>query len=284
MLIKDAAVKIAKLKAKRGSTACGIVILNKPRPMSSRVAMFAVQAKLKAEKAGYAGTIDANYTGVLPVLFGKAAKLSNVLSTSTKIYVGMMKFHKPISKAQVLKLFKEFTGTIKQLPPRKSSVKRVIRDREIHYIKLKSFKNQIAEFEVKCQHGTYIRKLASDIGEKVGGAHLFGLNRIQSGPFKIKDAVTLDELSDKNIVRAEEGAAHLPTVFIDDGVIEPVRSGSPVYAPGVLRFSEDIKPGCVVALKNRNSELVALGVAALGSEDIKTAEKGIAIKTDFVLI
>ncbi len=262
----------------------GIVVLNKRAGLSSSQAMLEVKRKLGAEKAGYAGTIDPNYTGVLPVLLGKAVKLTEMLSTSSKTYVGKMKFHRSVSELEVKKLFKGFTGVIKQVPPRRSSVKRQERERRIASLQLISLKNQVAEFEVKCQHGTYVRKLAHDIGLKTGGAHLFDLMRTQSGPFTLAQAKFIEEITEASVFPAEFGVRHLPAVFVDDGVIGPLQHGSPVYAPGILRLEGDFKPLCSVAIKSSKSELVALGVAALGSKDIKTAKKGIAIKTDFVLI
>ena len=79
----------------------GIINLNKPAGIRSVGAMKKVQEILKVPKIGYTGTLDPQVTGVLPILIGKAVKLSEILSKSDKTYVGEIHFHKDISKKEI---------------------------------------------------------------------------------------------------------------------------------------------------------------------------------------
>ncbi len=198
-----------------------------------------------------------------------------------------MNLHKEVTKAKLLKAIKdEFTGTIKQLPPKISAVKRAIREREIYYFKILSLKDRIAEFEIKCQHGFYVRKGVHDLGEFLGvGAHMFELRRIQSGPFTIDEATPLEKvLKDplKYVISPIEGVRRLPKVFLDKEVVEPLKHGSPVFAPGALDNTKFEKGDTVALIFEK--ELVGIGKAEMDSSEIKKDTKGIAIKTDFVLI
>lgn len=265
----------------------GIIILDKPSGLKSIHCVNQIKWAMHVEKAGHCGTLDPNSTGVLPIVLGKAVKLSEVLSTSDKTYIGKMNLHEKVTKAKLLKAIKEkFTGTIKQLPPKISAVKRAVREREIHYFKILSLKDRIAEFEIKCQHGFYVRKGIHDLGDYLGvGAHMFELRRIQSGPFTIDEATPLEKvLKDplKYVLNPIEGVRRLPKVYLDKEVIEPLKHGSPVFAPGATNNTK-FEKGDTVALIFED-ELVGIGKAELASSSLKKDTKGIAIKTDFVLI
>ena len=89
------------------------------------------------------------------------------------------------------------TGVIKQTPPIISAVKREEREREIYSMDLLDIKDeQFVLFRVSCQHGTYIRKLCSDMGDAFEcGAQMQELRRTKAGPFTEKDAlIGCDEL------------------------------------------------------------------------------------------
>jgi len=227
---------------------------------------------------------------VLVILLGKATKLSGILSLKDKTYVAKMNLHKIVSKTELLKALKHFTGEIEQLVPKLSAVKRQVRTRKIHYIKLLSLKDRIARIEVKCQHGTYIRKLIHDIGEHLGiGAHMFELERIKSGRFTIRDALTLSKI--EKYVRKEKFSFILPPaagiknelkVYVDKYAAETVAKGTPVFVPGVLK-SDKFTKGDIIAIMHKK-QLIALGVAKLSIAELKKQRHGVAVKTDLVLV
>lgn len=173
----------------------GVVFVDKPVGINSHKVAEIVKKILNEKKAGHTGTLDPNATGLLIVLLGKATRLSSLFNID-KTYIGIGKLHRDINIKKLRKIIKEnFIGKIKQLPPKRSSVKRVIREREIYEFKILEKKGKYFSFKVRCEAGTYIRKLIHDLGTFIGGAHLVKLRRIAIGKFK--QAMTLNEIQEK---------------------------------------------------------------------------------------
>lgn len=280
--------------------ACGLINLDKPKGRQSKHIVADLKEFLQVDKLGHAGTLDGNTTGVLPLMIGKATKLSGILSKSDKIYRGKFKLHGDVSKKKLRRGMAKFVGVIQQLPPKISAVKRRVRKRKIYWFDLLKLKKNVASFEVACQHGTYVRKLCHTLGAKVGpGAHMFELERIQSGPFKIRKSIGIDVIrkrykkyrvrkSNRHIRKfmtgPEAGVRHIPKAWLDSEAVKTVVQGSPVFVPGVLRVTEDFSPGRVVAIFGQDNRLKALGEAKMSVSEIKKQRRGVAIKTDLVLV
>jgi len=278
----------------------GIINLDKPAgPKSIHIANM-IRDILEQPKVGHSGTLDPKVTGVLPIGLGKAVRVLPVLTTAGKVYQGVMHLHKEVKKTELLRAFDKFTGVIEQLPPKISAVKRQWRKREIYWLKLLKLDGKNAEFEVGCQAGTYIRKLCHDIGQYLGiGAHMISLRRIQSGPLKIKDSVSLavvkanykrylqtkeDSYIKKFVLPPEKAVEHIPKIWIEDKVKKPFSRGSPIFAPGIIAFTSNLKKDSTVAIFDQANSLIGFGVSILNAEQLKEKEKGLAIKTDVVFI
>jgi H/ACA ribonucleoprotein complex subunit 4 len=319
ILVRDKNIKITKLKPKTAEELlnCGIINLDKPAPMLSKVAARKIKNNMEIWKAGHAGTLDPAVTGVLPIFLAKARKLSGILTNAGKEYYCWMRIHDEIPEAKVKAALKKFTGKITQLPPRISAVKRVERVREIYYVDyiarssgtssnpankvsdIKKDKNTY-EFIIGCQAGTYIRKYCHDIGEYLGtGGHMAKLVRTKAGPFKLKDSIKWedvfelygkymknkdDKLIQKLIRPVEEAVDFLPKVWVDDDVLPRLKNGSPIFAPGIVQAEDDIKVGDIVACYTTKSILASVGFAEMDSKQMIKEKKGLAIKTDVVMI
>ena len=208
----------------------GVVIVDKPGGMTSHDVVLFLRRNFGIKKVGHAGTLDPMATGVLVMLLGNATKLSGSLITDEKVYDGRLmlgvrtdthdsegkvtrtKDTADIDKAAVEKAVSSFRGTFDQLPPMVSAVKhkgkklyelarkgieveRKPRKVTVYEIELRDISLPEVGFSVRCSKGTYIRKLADDIGEKLGcGAHLTSLRRTRSGRFAIEDAVPFGKL------------------------------------------------------------------------------------------
>lgn len=166
-------------------------------PTSFSISHF-LKRELGLSKTSHLGTLDPNVGGVLPVALGRACKLSGFLIGHDKIYIGILETHKPQKMEELQKLIDEFfSGTITQTPPHKSAVKRAPRQRDVYEWKLlENLGDRDFLFIVKVEGGTYIRKLCSDLGEKIGGAHMAELRRIQAGVFDESKIYTLYEFQD----------------------------------------------------------------------------------------
>ncbi|HIH11310.1 TPA: RNA-guided pseudouridylation complex pseudouridine synthase subunit Cbf5 [Candidatus Woesearchaeota archaeon] len=278
----------------------GIINLDKPKGPTSHQTADYVKKIIHTTKAGHSGTLDPQVSGVQPVAIGKATRIAEFLLTAPKEYICLMHIHKEFDLDKFNTVITKFIGKIKQLPPLKSSVKRQLREREIYELEILEIKKQDVLFRVKCQAGTYIRKLCDDIGKELGiGAHMAELRRTQAGPFTEKDnLVTLNDLLDAHhyyttennpkyllhcIQPIENALKYLPKCWIFDTTINSVTHGRDVGIPGISKL-ENFRKGETVAIMTLNDELVAMGEALMSGVEINTKQKGLAIKTKKVFM
>ncbi|MEL7941138.1 MULTISPECIES: tRNA pseudouridine(55) synthase TruB [Pseudomonas] len=207
----------------------GVLVLDKPRGMSSNQALQKVRWLLNAEKAGHTGSLDPLATGVLPLCFGEATKFSQYLLDADKGYETVARLgvttttgdaegevleerQVTVGREALEAVLPRFRGEIEQVPPMYSALKkdgqplyklaragevveREARSVTIARLELLAFEAPCATLAVSCSKGTYIRTLVEDIGRELGcGAHVAALRRTQAGPFGLAQAVTLDEL------------------------------------------------------------------------------------------
>ena len=201
------------------------------------------------DRVAHAGTLDPKVTGCLPLLLGDAPRMARVFDDSTKEYVAVLELHGP-APADLNAIVDEFEGAIYQKPPKKSAVRRQLRVREIHELDVLETEDRRALLRVRCESGTYVRKLCHDIGLALGtGAHMGHLRRTATSPFDDRDLVTLEDLADAlawwvedgdsdplraAVSPAERALGDLPRVTIAPSAAREVAEGAPVYAPGVL--------------------------------------------------
>lgn len=277
----------------------GVVNIDKPKgPTSHQVSDF-VQRILGINKAGHSGTLDPGVTGVLAVALERATRIVEYLLRAGKEYVAVMHLHKEVSEEKIRSVFKKFTGKIKQKPPVKSAVKRVVREREIYYMDILEIDKKEVLFKVGCEAGTYIRKLCHDIGKKLGtGAHMAELRRTKAGCFDESTLVTLQDLTDaywyyknkgnekpirKAIQPIENAVSHLAKVWILDTTVESLCHGIDLKVPGISKVDSKIKPDDKVAIMTLKNELVALGTAKITSSEM-VKDKGLAVRTEKVFM
>ena len=211
----------------------GILIVDKPVGMTSHDVVDRVRRITGVKKVGHGGTLDPLASGVLPILIGKATKMSDKVIGSEKEYLATIKFGENtdtddaegevISKRDVPEknnieiedILKKFQGTIEQVPPKYSAIKykgRPLyklarkgievemppRQVQISNISIISWSCPLLTLKINCSKGTYIRALARDIGEVIGcGGHVTELRRMACGDFKIEDAKKLNEISNE---------------------------------------------------------------------------------------
>ena len=278
----------------------GIVNIDKPRgPTSHQVSDF-VKKILNVNKAGHSGSLDPKVTGVLPVALADATRTAQYLLTSGKEYICIMHLHKDVDEKKLKKAFKDFTGKIRQLPPVKSAVKRQLRTREIYYIDVLEIQGKDVLFRVGCQAGTYIRKLCSDIGKRLGiGAHMAELRRTKAGPFDESTLVTLQNLTDayyyfkeqgndkelrKIIMPMESAVKHLAKIWIFDNCVNTLCHGASLAVPGISKLESKINNEDIVAVMTLKNELVCIGIAKMSSDEIMKSKKGLAVITKKVFM
>jgi H/ACA ribonucleoprotein complex subunit 4 len=184
--------KIKESKSTKELLEFGIINIDKPSgPTSFDVSDYTrkVMGNAGVRKTSHFGTLDPMVTGVLPVALNRACKLTGFFLGEDKEYVGIMRIHEEIPIEKIKEAIKEkFLGNINQLPPKKSRVKRVERQREIKKFEIIEQNGKDILFRAEVQGGTYIRKLVSDLGDHLGiGAHMLELRRVRAGIFKERD-------------------------------------------------------------------------------------------------
>ena len=278
----------------------GVVYLDKQcGPTSHQVTAWAKQA-LHMDKIGHGGTLDPYVSGVLPLCLGKAVRLTDLVLSSDKEYVCLMRLHRPRPEEKVREVISRFVGKIYQTPPVRSAVKRQLRIRTIAYIDILEMDDRNVLFKVGCDAGTYIRTLCTDIGEALGcGANMLELRRSRSGKMEESSAVTLQDITDayvfwqqhgrdawlRSIVKpAEVLVAPLPKIIVKATAVDAVCRGPDLYISGVHMLDEDIRKNALVALMTARGELIAIGRMMMSTPKIMASEKGVAVRTERVLM
>ena len=219
-------------RQKKGREISGIFLLDKAPGLTSNRALQAVKRMFEAKKAGHTGSLDPLATGVLPLCFGEATKVSQYLLESDKSYRASIKLGQctdtgdsdgtvietvpdfSITEGAIGAALKRFEGEIDQTPPMYSALKvggtplykfarkglvveRQSRQVVIHDIELTRCDLVAKEIEiiVSCSKGTYIRSIAEDLGRMLGcGGHITALRRLKAGKFQETDCFTFQEL------------------------------------------------------------------------------------------
>ncbi|MEM3926959.1 MAG: RNA-guided pseudouridylation complex pseudouridine synthase subunit Cbf5 [Desulfurococcaceae archaeon] len=220
---------------------------------------------------------------------------------SVKEYIMVMELHGESSWEKIKRTVEYFKGDIYQRPPLRSSVKRNIRVKRIHDIEILDIQGRYILLRVLCDPGTYMRKLAHDIGLLLGvGAHMRELRRTRTGPYREDDTlVSLQEVSEalymwrkenderylrKVILPVETSISHLPKIMILDTAVDAIAHGADLAVPGIARITDNVERGKPVAILTLKGELVALSVALKSSKEIQSMEKGIVAKTKRVIM
>lgn len=196
--------KLKESKSTKELINFGLINIDKPSGPTSFSVSDYIRKSLGLSKTSHAGTLDPQVSGVLPMMLGRACRLSDFFMHKNKTYIGIMRLHEEIDKDKLNEEIKKFIGKINQLPPKKSRVKRQMREREIFSFKILEIHEKDVLFETEVQAGTYIRKLIHDLGLLIGGAHMLELRRTQASIFTEDNLVNLYDF-DKAVSAYNQG-------------------------------------------------------------------------------
>ncbi len=217
-------------RKRKGRDISGWLIVDKPAGLTSTAVVNKVRWALDAKKAGHAGTLDPDATGVLAVALGEATKTVPYVTDALKAYHFTVRFGQATntddaegevtqtsdlrpSDAEIKEALHGFVGEIMQVPPQFSAVKidgerayKRARDGEDMEIAPRPLwveellltdrpDMDHAVLEMTCGKGGYVRSIARDLGRALGCyAHVRSLRRVWSGPFEVADGLTLDQI------------------------------------------------------------------------------------------
>lgn len=214
----------------RGRAVNGMLLLNKPKGLSSNQALQQIKTMYGAAKAGHTGSLDPLATGMLPLCFGETTKFSQFMLDADKTYLVTAQLgvrtasgdcdseilqSRPIvniTKEKIEQALHNFRGEIEQVPSMYSALKhkgqplyklarqgieieRKARKLTIYQLDLLDFEADEIKLQVHCSKGTYIRSLVDDLGELLGcGAHVIKLHRTSVSGLDPSNMYSMEDL------------------------------------------------------------------------------------------
>ena len=246
----------------------GLLNINKPRGVTSRDVVNHVQAIVRPERVGHAGTLDPLATGVLVVCLGAATRLVEYVQRQRKQYraafllgrtsdtedvtgnVAALTSPPVPAREEIAAVLPRFVGTIEQVPPAFSALKLAGRRAydvaraggtvelaprrvEVHDIALRDYQYPSLCLDIVCGSGTYVRSLGRDIARALGTeAVMAELQRTAIGAFCVDDACELADLRgdslEAHLLPAARAVADLPAIVLDSGELRELSFGRPV--------------------------------------------------------
>lgn len=282
----------------------GILLLDKPRGLSSNAAVQRVRRAFGREKAGHTGSLDPLATGMLPICLGEATKVAGYLLEGDKEYTFTARFGERTStgdtEGEVVETCEVpadlagalqaaiplYLGTIEQVPPMYSALKRdgqplyrlarqgIEVEREarpvtIRTLELLEVSDHEARLKVRCSKGTYVRTLAEDLAQSMGScAHLTALRRSAVAPFPPGGLVTLEQVETAAaavpLLAADAALPQLPLVVLDKELAGRLRQGQAVTPGGPAPA-----PDGLVRVYGPAGRFLGIGALEQGGERLK---------------
>jgi tRNA pseudouridine55 synthase len=294
-----------KKTSRRTSEYHGAILIDKPTGVTSHDVVNRVRRIFDTRRVGHTGTLDPQATGLLVVLLGEATKISEYLMGLDKSYEGTMKLGVvsdtydmegnvqpgpggdiPATAEELQDFALELTGEIDQVPPvysakkvggrklyeyaRKGGSPPKIEPRKVRVddFEIINLSDGLAEFGIDCSSGTYVRSLVHDLGQLAGcGGILTELRRTDVGPFRIEDAVTLDDLEKLESAELLRRTVHpirrvlqqFPALFLLPGAEPWIRRGQAI-PHNLVHTEDDLRParGSMVLLCRLDGNAVAI--------------------------
>ena len=254
----------------------GVIVVDKPKGITSRDVVNKVCKVLKTKKVGHTGTLDPIATGVLVICIGKATKLVEVLTLEEKEYVATVKLgiltdtldtdgkiikeeKSKTNKQSLIKVLNSFIGTYNQEVPIYSAIK--IKGKKLYEyarsgknvklpkrkviiknIELLEFRNNSYKFKVSVSKGTYIRSLIKDINDKLGIIGVMSdLKRTKQGKFNIEDSYSVYDIinGEYKLLTITDVLQNEKIVIIDQSLFNKIKHGSLVdniYGKNMVYF------------------------------------------------
>jgi tRNA pseudouridine55 synthase len=287
----------------------GIVLVDKPPGMTSNRALQMTKRMFRARKAGHTGTLDPMATGMLPICFGAATRVSGLMLESSKRYDVTANFglatdtgdasgevietrSGPAPAIDALRsAVASMTGSIRQVPPMYSALKqegkrlyelarqgrevpRPARAVEIHELTIRSFDWPYLSLSVHCSKGTYIRTLVTDLAAGLGSvAHVTELRRLAVGPYEESQMVTLETLeaaATEGLDSLDRWLLGIDTALIDRPAVTVSEDEGEALRQGRRIILTAEHPVGAVRVYDAVGEFVGLGEIA-GSGELKPA-------------
>ena len=287
----------------------GILIVDKPAGPTSHDVVMMVRRYARGVRVGHAGTLDPGATGTLVLLLGKATKLAETLMDESKGYDATIRLGRETdtgdaggrvtrehegalpSLAEIEAVVARFVGRIEQVPPMVSAIKvggrrlydiaragltvpRAPRIVSIDSAEIVAWDSPRLTLRVACGRGTYLRALATDIGDALGvGGALDALRRTRVGRYHVEDAAPLPTLLEElaagdwsRLIAMDDALAHLPRVVVTEDQGSRILHGHATSRDEILSFPEEIATGAKLRVLDARGRLLATARAVAPEE------------------
>ena len=273
----------------------GILLVNKPKGITSRDVVNIISKRLMTKKVGHTGTLDPIATGVMVLCVGYATKLTELLTSSEKEYVATVKLgiltdtldntgevlqkeFVSFKENEINEVLSSFVGFYNQEVPIYSAVKvngkklyeyarenkevklpsRMVEIKEIKLCSKVENKNGYTTFKFRClvSKGTYIRSLIRDIAKKLNTIGIMtDLIRVGQGNFKIENCVNIDLITSKNLIKIQE-VLNIPKIELDNSLDKKVLNGAKINNIYKENMVLFTKNGEPVAIYKKDNEIL----------------------------
>ena len=277
----------------------GVLKVDKPQGVTSHDVVQSVRRSMGQREVGHTGTLDPMATGLLVLTLGKATRIGRFLEATEKVYSGTVVFGQatdtydadgqvvaeaPVpewSDHDIERALEGLRGPLEQRVPSFSAVKvggerlhakarrgdpieAPVRCIHIYALERVAWTPPRLDIEVVCSKGTYIRTLATQIGDALGvPAHLGRLRRTRVGPHRVEDAVAPTTSDPSLLLSMRDALIHLPSATIDGQGLEDIRHGRPLtYGQlGPQLGDQQFERETPIALLDPQGELLAVALA-----------------------
>ena len=281
----------------------GIIVLNKPKDITSHDAVHKMRKILCMRSVGHAGTLDPLATGILPILLGDATKISKYMIDHDKEYKVTLKFGsrtntgditgEEIESVEIKETFfdeenikdvlESFIGKQEQTPSMYSAIK--VKGKKLYeyaragetvevpkrnieiysiYLLDMNIKTKEIVFKVKCSKGTYMRSLCEDIAKELGTiGTMSALERTVVGDFKLKDTLEFQALEKMSIEEIKKATISIEKVFENVDSIKFKEDSELRMFLNGMRSIYKVKNG-IYRIYDKNSKFIGLGTILNG--------------------
>ena len=270
----------------------GVLLLDKPKNISSNKALFFVKKILSPRKAGIVGILDPLATGMLPIVLNEGTKLAKYIENKDKDYLVVAKLgyksttgdaegiitstymnvREKITEVYLNSMLDNFVGEQEQVPPMYSGLKvngiklyklarkgisidRKPRMINVYSLNVISVNDDEITMKISCSKGTYIRTLIESIGDHLGvGAYTKELRRLKVGAFEEKNMITIDDIINNQdlILPIDDMIGDMDSILVTLDELKILRFGQPIHTKKYKNIDE-------IAIKNLNSNLMGIG-------------------------
>ena len=280
--------------------ASGFILIDKPAgPTSHQLASWA-RDLFGLERLGHGGTLDPFATGVLPLMSGKAMKITKKILSHKKTYICIFRFKSVPDADKLAEAMKRLTGRVYNVPPEVSAVKVQVRTRKIYSFEHIEMQGNDLIARVYCEAGTYIRTMARDLGLLLGmKVDLKELRRETSGAFTLEHCITMQELADavwlwkecnqpeallRVIHPIEKMLLDLPSATVKDSAAAALAHGAPLLRPGLVQIQSGVASGKEVLIETLKGEAVGIVTLTLNSDELVDINEGEVARPSMVLL